>query len=392
MVSSPSPSRRIAVVAAVVVVCLSSLSGVAAAQSTGQFGGTIVIEDGETVDGLEGVAGTIVVRGTVAGDLSGAAGTIRVTESGTVEGNVEAAGGSVIVAGTVEGNVQVGAGSFDLTETGRIGGDLQVGAGSVIVDGTVEGDVEAGGQTVTLGPNADVGGEFRYDAESFDRSPDASVAGGVVQDPSLGTDTGVGFNVDPLPSWIGTVYTFLTSLLLGALLLLAFPGVSDTVANRGLERPIASAGIGLVTLIGVPVLLVLVAITVVGIPFSLAGFALFLLALWIAGLYGKYAVGTWVLDRTGGGNRWLALLLGLLGFLVLGFVPIVGGLSEFLATLLGLGALVLPFTLSSRPSAVSRSSITQSNSPVIVFTVCASCAMSSRVNTPSPPVSSIRDV
>ena len=341
MAPSPPPGRRIALVAAVVVMLLSSMSGVAAAQSTGQFGGTIVIEEGETVDGLEGVAGTIVVRGTVAGDLSGAAGTIRVTESGTVEGNVDAAGGSVIVAGTVEGNVQVGAGSFDLTDSGRIGGDLQVGAGSVIVDGTVEGDVKAVGQTVSLGPNADVGGEFRYDAESFDRSPDASVAGGVVQDPSLGTDTGVGFNVNPLPSWIGTIYTFLTSLLLGALLLLVFPEFSETVANRGLERPIANSGIGLLTLIGVPILLVLVAITIVGIPFSLAGFALFLLALWVAGLYGKYAVGRWIVDRTEGANRWLALLVGLLGFLVLGFVPVVGGVSEFLATLLGLGALVV---------------------------------------------------
>jgi cytoskeletal protein CcmA (bactofilin family) len=340
MASSPSPIRRIAVVVATVVVLLSSISGVAAAQSTGQFGGTIVIEEGETVDGLEGVAGTIVVRGTVTGDLSGAAGTIRVTESGTVEGNLEAAGGSVIVAGTVEGNVQVGAGSFDLTDTARVGGDLQVGAGSVIVDGRVDGDVEAAGQALTLGPNADVGGEFRYDAETFDRSPDATVAGGVVQDPSLGTDTGVGFGMDPLPSWVGTIYTFLTSLVLGALLLLVFPEFSDTVARRGLERPVVGSGFGLVALIGVPILLVLVAITIVGIPFSLAGFALYLLGLWVAGLYGKYAVGTWVLDRMDGENRWLALLAGLLGFLVLGFVPVVGGVAEFLVTLLGLGALL----------------------------------------------------
>jgi cytoskeletal protein CcmA (bactofilin family) len=340
MSSSPPLSRRIAALAAVVVVLLSSISGVAAAQSAGQFGGTIVVEEGETVAGLEGFAGTIIVRGTVTGDLSGAAGTIRVTESGTVEGNLDAAGGSVIVAGTVEGNVQVGAGSFDLTDTGRVGGDLQVGAGSIIVDGTVDGDVEAAGQTVTLGANADVGGEFRYDAETFDRSPNASVAGGVVQDPRLQTDTGVGFGMDPLPSWVGTVYTFLTSLVLGALLLLVFPEFSETVARRGLERPIVGSGFGLVALLGVPILLVLVAVTIVGIPFSLAGFALYLLGLWVAGLYGKYAVGTWVLGQTDGGSRWLALLIGLLGFLVLGFVPVVGGVAEFLATLLGLGGLV----------------------------------------------------
>ena len=283
--STPHRSRRIAVVGAALLVLLSSVSGVAAAQSAGQFGGTVVVEAGETVDSVEAVAGSIVVRGTVTGDLSGAAGSIRITESGTVEGNVEAAGGSVIVAGTVEGDVQVGAGSFDLTERGRIGGDLQVGAGAVAVDGTVNGSVEAAGNTVTLGPNAAVGGEFRYDAETFDRSPEATVAGGVVQDPTLGDgDRGAGGAV---PGWAGVVYGFLTSLLLGAVLLLAFPAFSEAVATRAVSRPGVAGGVGFVTLLGVPALLLLVAITLVGIPFSLAGVALYLLGLWVAGLYGK---------------------------------------------------------------------------------------------------------
>ncbi|QKY19252.1 polymer-forming cytoskeletal protein [Halolamina sp. CBA1230] len=329
--------RRVAAVAVVTVVLLSSLSGVAAAQSTGQFGDTIVVGEDETVDGIDGVAGTIVVRGTVTGDVAGTAGTIRITETGTVEGDLQAAGGSVIVAGTVEGDVQIGAGSFDLTDTGRIGGSLDVGAGAVTVDGAVAEDVRAAGNTVTLGPNADVGGEFRYDAETFDRSPDAAVAGGVIEDQSLRGDTGFG----PLPSWIGTIYSLLTSLLLGALLLLVFPAFSESVVARVTDGPAVAGGIGLLALIAVPILLVLVAVTVVGIPFSLAGIALYLLGLWIASVYGKYAVGRWALGLAGTENRWLALLVGLLLFLLLGLVPVAGPIAEFAALLLGLGALTL---------------------------------------------------
>lgn len=221
--------------------------------------------------------------------------------------------------------------------TGWHRGEQPVGA--ISVDGAVGGDVRAAGNSVTLGPNADVGGEFRYDAEEFTRSDDATVEGGVVEDPSLGGDDGR-FGA-ALPSWAGAIYGFLTSLLLGAVLLLAFPRFSEAVAARAIAGPVVAGGVGLLTLIAVPILLVLVTITIVGIPFAIAGFALYVLALWIASVYGKYAVGRWVLGRGGLGNRWLALLLGLVAFLLVGLIPIVGGLADFVALLLGLGALVL---------------------------------------------------
>ena len=333
--------RRIAALVAVALLLLPLSSGVAAAQTVQGPAGTIVVDSGETVDGVEGVAGTIVVRGTVTGDLSGAAGTIRITETGHVEGNVDAAGGSVIVAGAVDGDVQVGAGSFDLTDTGEIGGSLDVGAGAVTVDGTVGEGVRAAGSSVRLGPNADIGGEFRYDAEEFTRSPDAAVAGGVVEDPTLANETGNGFGLPSMPSWFGTVYGVATSLLLGAVLLLAFPRFSEGVATRVADAPATAGGAGLLALIGVPILVVLVAVTVIGIPLALAGTAAYLIGLWIAAVYGKYAVGQWTLSQAGNESRWLALVVGVVGFLLLGFVPVVGALAEFIALLLGLGAIVL---------------------------------------------------
>lgn len=331
--------RRIVALLLVVALLLPSATGVGAAQSVQSASGTIVVEAGETVDSVDGFAGTIVVRGTVTGDVSGAAGTIRIAETGQVGGNVEAAGGTVTVAGTVDGNVQVGSGSFELTRTGQIGGTLDVSAGTVVVDGTVDGDVRAAGDAVTLGPNANVGGEFRYDAEEFTRNPDATVTGEVVEDSSLRGDTGTGFGLGAIPSWIGSAYAFAVNLLLGAVLLLVFPRFSETVAGRSRERPLFSGGVGLVLLIGVPVAIVAVAITVVGIPLAFVGLGAYLVGLWVASVYGQYAAGAWLLDALGTENRWLALLAGLVGFALLGAVPLVGWLFEALVLLLGLGAL-----------------------------------------------------
>ncbi|WP_418284286.1 bactofilin family protein [Halorubrum sp. DTA46] len=333
--------RRIAVALVVVALLFPLTAGIATAQSVQGAGEVLVVDEGETVDGVDGVAGTIIVRGTVDGDLSGAAGSIRVTESGRVGGNVQAAAGTILIDGTVDGNVEAGAGSFELTEAGRIGGSLDVGAGSITVDGTVGGDVRAAADSVVLGPNANVGGEFRYDAETFTESPDATVAGGVVEDTSLRGGTGIALGSDLVPSWFGPAYGVAVNLVLGAVLLLAFPRFSRDVADRVGGDSLLSGGVGLAVLIGTPILLVLVAITLVGIPLALVGIAAYIVALWVGSVYGRYALGSLILDRIGRPNRWAALLVGVLGVAAIGLVPWLGGLVDVLVLLLGLGALGL---------------------------------------------------
>ncbi|MGQ3328942.1 MULTISPECIES: bactofilin family protein [Halorubrum] len=337
--SDSSTRRRIAVALALVALLSPLATGLATAQSVQGASGSIVVDEGETVDSVEGAAATIVVRGTVEGDLSGAAGSIRIAETGRVGGNVQAAAGTVIVDGTVGGDAEIGAGSFELTETGRIDGLLDAGAGSIVVDGAVGGDVRAAAGSVVLGPTADIGGEFRYDADEFTQSPDATVAGGVVEDTSLGgTGSGGG---DFVPSWVGSAYGVAANLVLGAVLLLAFPRFSRGVSDRIGGGPLASGGVGLLALIAAPIALALVAITIVGLPLALVGIAAYVVALWVGSVYGRYALGSWVLARLGRPNRWAALLLGVVGVALIGLVPWAGGLVELLVLLLGLGALGL---------------------------------------------------
>ncbi|ELZ48006.1 hypothetical protein C463_01926 [Halorubrum californiense DSM 19288] len=318
-------------------------TGVAAAQSIQSPSGSVVIAEGETVDSVETAAATIVVRGTVEGDVSGAAGSIRIAETGRVGGTLASTAGTVVIDGTVAGDVEVGAGSFELTETGRVDGSIDVGAGSIRVDGAVGGDVRAAADSVALGPNAVVDGEFRYDAETFTESPEASVAGGVVEDPSLGGDGGPGIGGGGafLPSWVGTAYGVAANLALGAVLLLAFPRFSRTVGDRVGTDPLVSGGVGFLALAVTPIALAFVAITIVGLPLALVGLVGYVVALWVGYVYGQYALGSWVLDRLGTPNRWLSLLLGVVAVALIGFLPWVGGLADLLVLLLGLGSLAL---------------------------------------------------
>ncbi|MFB6108424.1 MAG: polymer-forming cytoskeletal protein [Haloplanus sp.] len=342
-----SPVRRLALLAVVTTLLLAFGTGIAAADSARGVAGTVVVGQGETYDSVESVAGSVVVRGTVTGDVSALAGDVYVTDTGRVGGDVSAAAGTVRVDGVVGGDVNAAAGTVELGESARVGGNFAVGAGYVSVDGAVGGDARVGAETVVLGPNATIGGEFRYDAETFTRDPGATVAGGVVRDDELGGVGPVGDGLSLFP-WFGAVYGLFVNLLLGAGLLLVFPAFSARVASRVATDPVVTGGVGLLTVLGVPVVLVLLAVTVVGIPLSVLGAVGFTVAVWVALVYGQFAVGAWALGVLGREDRWLALVVGLVGFALLGAVPVVGTLFELAAVVLGLGALALGLRESYR--------------------------------------------
>jgi cytoskeletal protein CcmA (bactofilin family) len=328
-------ATQIGVVLVVLVVLLGSLPGVVAAQ-TSRVGGAIVVEEGEVIDGdLQAVGGSIVVYGTVHGDVQAAAGDILIV--GTVTGDVEAAAGAITVTGDVGGNLQSGAGSLTIDEGATIGGNVDAGAASAVIAGTVQGDVTVGGDTITLAPTADVGGDLVYDGQLI-QQPGASVAGAVRQDPNLG-----GWSVGPvveIPDFVGTIYSVLVSFLLGGLLLVLFPAFTDEVSGQVRGDAIQSSFVALVAILASVLAILLVAITIIGIPLAiLLAFAVGLTA-WVGSVLGQYAVGDYVLRQSGREDRWLALALGVLGFAVLDLVPIVGGVATFLVGLLGFGATV----------------------------------------------------
>lgn len=317
----------------VLFVVLSVMPGVAAAAT--RSGGTVVVEADETIDDdLEAFGGTVVVRGTVTGDLEAFGGTVVV--EGTVDGDVQATGGTVQVLGTVGGDVSAAGGSVDVAEGAEIGGSLEAGAGSVAVDGIVRGDARLSGESVSLGDTAQIDGNLVYDGD-LSQAEGAAVAGSVTQEDGLSIGPGSDFS---LPTGIFAVYGALVSLLLGAVLLLAFPGTSATIAERATDSPLRTGGVGLLALVAIPIVLFVVAITVVGIPLALAGGVTFALLLWLGSVYGRFVLGTWLLSLADVENRWAALVVGVVVVALLGLIPVVDPLVTLAVFLLGFGALV----------------------------------------------------
>lgn len=325
--------RNALALAVVLVVVLSVIPGVVAAE--GRSGGTVVVEDDETVDeDLRAFGGTVIVRGTVDGDLTAFGGTVVV--EGTVEGTVQSAAGSVRIAGSVGENVSATAGTVDVAETARIGGTLEAAAGDVAVAGRVDGDARLAGESIRLADSASIAGDVAYDGD-LSQSEDATVDGTVARDESLSIGPGGSVSV---PDGAFAVYGTIVTLLAGAIGLLAFPRFSAGVAERAIDGPVRSGATGLLAIVLGVVGFIALVITIVGIPLALAGGLLFVLLAWLGAVYGRFVLGTWLLSLVDVESRWLALLVGVGLVAALGFVPIVDPIVRALVFLLGFGALV----------------------------------------------------
>ncbi|WP_210424126.1 bactofilin family protein [Halorussus ruber] len=232
------------------------------------------------------------------------------------------------------------------TTAGVAAADPRAGGTVVGAEGeTITGGLEAFGGTVVV--YGTVGGDLTYDGK-LSLAEGATVSGAVTRD-NLGTGPVV-FERPLAGSGAFDLYGFVVSLAAAAALLVVFPRFSRGVATRATESPLRTGGVGLLALVAVPVALVLLAITIVGIPLSVIGAVLFGLAAWAGALYGRFAVGSWLAELADVNNQWVALVAGFVAVALVVRVPILGGLVDLAVFLLGLGALALSLRSAYRGS------------------------------------------
>jgi cytoskeletal protein CcmA (bactofilin family) len=369
------PIRLIKAVAASLAL-LAILTGIAVAQGaisdklrTGQ---TVTIAAGETVSNdLYAFAGTVRVDGTLEGDLVASGGLVDVT--GTVTGDVLAAGGSVNITGTVEGDTRIAGGRLSIggaikedllaaggqltiTSSGTVGEDLIAATGTLTIDGAVTGNVLA--RTGTYSKTGTIGG-----------TEDVTLTGRDGQPAQPGQPGAAPTTTQQV---IDAIRHYLVVVLFGALLIWFAPRAYAATKAALQQRPLPSAGWGIVAIIGFVALLcvVLIVMILIAILFGLLGFLDLvgidilggILAIIAASL--TFAVVTgYVVDALVGAAlaglvmrgentsrpRELAVLaVGAAVVVILSSLPIVGPWVKLVVILLGLGAILAAWR-GSRP-------------------------------------------
>jgi hypothetical protein len=140
------------------------------------------------------------------------------------------------------------------------------------------------------------------------------------------------------------------AILVGWLGMLLFPGLFQATTQL-VGAGWRSLGLGVGVLLGMPVAIVVIAITLVGFPVSLMLLALYLAAIYLAKIWVGAFLGRILLKPSGAtkGDWLLGLLVGLLILTIVGFIPYLGGLVRLGVVCLGLGASGCQLYRASRP-------------------------------------------
>jgi hypothetical protein len=249
--------------------------------------------------------------------------------SGEPRDQVVLSGDVIVHRGEEVGEVIVLHGAVSVA--GVVRGDVVVIDGRIEVAGQVSGSVVSISGPVTVGANAQVLGDV-IGRDRIRVADGARIGGRVRQGTAFTFRTPIDL-FGPLAAWLAVAAS---TLVLGALLVLLAPRGMDAAAAAALGSPLASGGIGLAVLIGLPLLGVLALVSLVGLPLGL-GLLLALAFLYSVGFaLGVYTVGRilWRAPR----SRWLALLFGWALVAALSAIPYTGGVIWLLGAIAGIGA------------------------------------------------------
>lgn len=281
-------------------------------------GGSVVI-GGQVLDDVRAAGGEVLVNGPVGDDLIAAGGRVRLAPGARVGGRAWLAGGEVEVAG----------------DAGR---ELRAAAGRVRLGGRVQGNVELAAEEVEILSTARIAGNLIYRSARPARiAPGAQIAGRITHIRTEPSETALRTGV------VASGIVFIVGLALaGSVLFLLLPGITLSAARTIGSDPWRSLALGFALLVSIPFLAVLLMVTVIGIPLGLVLLALYPVMLLLGFLAAAFFLGDAGLRRLrrppSKGLQLGAFIGALVLLALLSQVPGVGGLVAFLALLFGLGA------------------------------------------------------
>ncbi len=293
---------------------------------------------------VRAAGGDVEIRGTIRGDLLVAGGSVVVGNDGAVLGDVIVTGGQVVLRGPVGRNLIVRGGTVSME--GIFHGNVDVQGGEVIVAGPVEGNAKISAKDIEITPNASFKGSVDYWS---DREVDFGAALSQGQRATFHQEVlqTSGEKKGAFAAILGafTLFSLLTGAAILLLLQLATKTFFHDAAKLLRRRPWWSLLWGFLFFMASPIAMILLAITVVGIPFALALLASYLLTLLFAAPVTALVVTHWMeLKFKKKWNFWTTFGIAFASFAVLKlliFIPFLGWAIKVAIVFFAIGAVLV---------------------------------------------------
>jgi hypothetical protein len=332
------------------------------------FGFADRVEMNGTINGDAYIAGgNVIVDGTINGDLLTAGGIVTI--SGKITGDVRAGGGNVQVTGAdIGGNLTLGGGNANIDSSTKVEGSIVAGAGNlqlfapigkgatigggaVLLGNVIGSNVKVASDDLNLTSNAKIDGDLTYWSENDVNISEGATVSGIIskqlpKDKEFNkSDADFGKNVGMALAGLFVAIKLLDLFwlaIIGLLIVILFPTFSAKTADYASKKAGWALLFGFLTLILMPIIGMILFATLVGIPVAFLLLFIFMLIFWVGRVFAIFALGRFILGKLSKTNdsKPLAYLLGLLIYILLCLIPIVGFITGIIISLAGVGALV----------------------------------------------------
>lgn len=301
-----------------------------------------LVQNGLILGSLNAVAQDVDVLGEVKGSVRAFAQNINV--NGTVDRNLIAFGYSVDVKPGAQIHKDVTAFCGKMTLDGKLGGNLKGSMGELVISGVVNQDVSVEADKITLMPTARVLGNLKYKSEKEAKIESGAQVSGEIVWTELKTTK------DKKPKSIFTGKPIIPEILF--LLALMVTGVVLTLICRKdayqAKQAVADSflktlALGFVVMVCVPIAVIILIVSVIGIPIAAIAFFAYAVLIYIA----KIPVATFVgekiikaLGKEGQPSLIWSMLFGLVVLTLALNIPYLDWLIYFLVLFTGFGAII----------------------------------------------------
>ncbi|WP_367358381.1 hypothetical protein [Methanothrix sp.] len=270
------------------------------------------------VDSLVAAGSTVNINAPVKGDVIAAGSQVSV--SSDVGGKVVAAGGTVNLGGDIGTNLVAAGGQVSILPGRTVARDALISSGAALNSGRVNGTL-----TVHASSFNNTGSAGKVDFYKIEKKEDMAPA----REERWG-----GFDLLNLIIIIGY-------LILGLILVKYLSPLFRMVDEEIRTSTLLKTGLGFIVVIASFIALLLVAVTVVGLPIALLSTFLMIAALMSSGMFVSYSLGRWICMK--GNLRQGDLVCFAIGFVLLNLlflIPYLGGLVSIVSMSLGFAGLL----------------------------------------------------
>lgn len=227
-----------------------------------------------------------------------------------------------------------------------VGRHAYIGGEEVVVDSVINGNLTIYATNIVINSNTVVTGTLKYsEASKITISKDANIGNTEIVKESAKPINEVKINtgksiylivVEKISSWI---FSSLNLLLVALIMIFLFPRLFEAIHNNEKNSIIVNAGIGLLSLIVIPIVAIIIMITGVGVATGLLSIIFYGVFIYVSSILAAYYFGSMFLGEKIK-NKYLLLIVSILILKLLTIIPFIKILVSLFALCVGLGIII----------------------------------------------------